>query len=122
MKKNKKIMKILIEELEKTPIIELACQRIGISRQTFYRWQDQDFEFKELTEESLEKGSCLINDMAETNLIKGIKDNNLTATIFWLKNRHNKFKNKVELSGRIKTEIELSEEEKEIIKQSINNL
>ena len=122
MKKNKKIMKILIEELEKTPIIELACQKVGITRQTFYRWQDSDFEFKELTEEAIEKGSSLINDMAETTLIKGIKDNNLTATIFWLKNRDNKFKNKVELYGGIKTEIELTEEEKETIKRSINNL
>lgn len=122
MKKNKILMDKLISELQSTPIVEIACRKTGITRQTFYRWIEKDFELKARVEEAIEKGSSLINDMAESTLIQNIKDNELTAVIFWLKNRHEKFRTKVQLSGKIKNEIELSDEEKEELKESLNNL
>ncbi len=122
MKKTKAITDRLISELEKAPIIEIACKKIGITRQTFYRWIEKDFELKSKVDDAIQRGSELINDMAESTLIQNIKDNELTAVIFWLKNRHEKFRTKVQLSGKIKNEIELSDEEKEELKESLNNL
>lgn len=122
MKKTKAITDRLISELEKAPIIEIACKKIGITRQTFYRWVEKDFELKSRVDDAIQRGSELINDMAESTLIQNIKDNELTAVIFWLKNRHEKFRTKVQLSGKIKNEIELSDEEKEELKESLNNL
>lgn len=122
MKKTKAITDRLISELEKAPIIEIACKKIGITRQTFYRWIEKDFELKSKVDDAIQRGSELINDMAESTLIQNIKDNELTAVIFWLKNRHEKFRTKLQISGKIKNEIELSDEEKEELKESLNNL
>lgn len=122
MKKTKVVIDKLISELEKTPIIEIACRKTGITRQTFYRWIEKDFELKTRVDDAIQKGSELINDIAEGTLIQNIKDNELTAVIFWLKNRHEKFRTKLQLSGKIKNEIELSDEEKEELKESLNNL
>ena len=33
---------LMIETLEKVPIIQVACKRIGIARATFYRWKEED--------------------------------------------------------------------------------
>src|SRR3989339_853814 len=93
----------LVEQLKKTPIIQIACEKIGISRATYYRWRIADKSFKAKTDEALVAGSALINDMAESQLISAIRDQNMTAIIFWLKHHHRDYKTKVEISGRLKT-------------------
>ena len=32
----------LLAVLKEMPIVEVACKRVGISRGTFYRWQQED--------------------------------------------------------------------------------
>jgi len=34
----------IIEQLRRTPIIELTCKKIGIGRASFYRWRKDDKE------------------------------------------------------------------------------
>lgn len=86
-----------LEELEKNPIIQIACRKTGIGKATYYRWIKEDKNFKEETEESLNKGRLLINDLAESKLISSISNNNLTAIIYWLKNNHSRYSEKVDL-------------------------
>nr|MCW1949660.1 hypothetical protein [Candidatus Shapirobacteria bacterium] len=43
------------------------------------------------SEKAVRKGTLLVNDLAESQLISAIKDKNITAIIFWLKNNNPKY-------------------------------
>lgn len=109
----------LIEQIKKTPIIQIACEKTGISRATYYRWRKSDRKFRESSEEALMDGVALVNDMAESQLISAVRDQNMTAIIFWLKNHHRDYKNKMELSGSVSTSRDLTHEEEEMIKNAL---
>ena len=111
--------KAIIEQLKKTPIIQVTCEKLGISRATFYRWKKNDEKFAEEVDFALQEGSQLINDMAESQLITAIKNGNLTGIIFWLKNHHKNYSPKLEVTTK-NTEVPLKDEQKEIIRQSLN--
>lgn len=83
---------LLIEQLRKIPITQIACEKLGIARSTFYRWRDEDPEFKEKLIEALIKGKALINDMAESKLIAGIQSNNMQAITYWLRHNHENYR------------------------------
>lgn len=114
--KNKEL---IIESLKKTPIIQLVCEKIGIARCTYYRWRKDDKEFAEAIDKSLSQGKQMINDMAESQLISAIKDKNMTAIIFWLKHNHKNYSTRIELSGKLKTEHNLTPEQEEEIKRAL---
>jgi len=111
--------KILIEQIKKTPVIQVACEKVGVSRATFYRWKKSDPKFADKADIALNEGSQMINDMAESQLISAIKEGNLTGIIFWLKNHHKQYSPKLEVTTK-NTEIPLTDEQKEIIRQSLN--
>lgn len=81
----------LLKQLEKIPIVEVACQRTGIGRATYYRWKNDDEAFRGKAEEAIEQGCLLINDMAESKLINGVKDGNHNSIVFWLRHNHPKY-------------------------------
>jgi hypothetical protein len=85
-----------LEELEKTPIIQIACRKTNIAKATFYRWIKTDKKFKKDSEESLNQGRLLINDMAESKLIFSVGNGNLTAIIYWLKNNNPRYSEKID--------------------------
>ena len=111
--------KILIEQIKKTPVIQVACEKVGVSRATYYRWKKNDPKFAEKADIALNEGSQMINDMAESQLISAIKEGNLTGIIFWLKNHHKQYSPKLEVTTK-NPEIPLTDEQKEIIRQSLN--
>lgn len=118
MKTNEQKLK-LIEQIKKTPIIQIACEKSGIGRATYYRWKKEDSQFREAAETALYEGESLINDMAESQLISAIRNQNMTAIIFWLKNHHKKYRNKVEVSGTLDTHKFLTPDEEEMIQKSL---
>ena len=69
--------------------ISEACKKSKISRQTYYRWLE-DNEFKEKCDNVPEE----LLDMAENSLLSEIKDStskgHTTATIFYLKTKGKK--------------------------------
>lgn len=108
----------LIEQLKRTPIIEIACQKVSIGRNSYYRWRRQNKKFAALCDKALEEGCALINDLAESQLINAMKNNNLTAVMYWLNHRHNAYKNKLEVSGNLEVKKEklTKEQEKNIMR------
>ena len=44
-KRQTKLKEALINTLKEMPIIEVAVKRIGIGRDTYYRWKAQDQDF-----------------------------------------------------------------------------
>ena len=77
----------LLQILSETPIVTLACKKVGLNPCTYYRWYKSDQDFKRRADEILSIGRLAINDMAEGSIIKEIKDGNMRANIFWL--QHN---------------------------------
>ncbi len=93
----------LVEQLKKTPIVQIACEKEGVGRASYYRWRKEDQEFADAADEAMCTGKSLISDLAESQLIKAIRDGNMTAIIYWLKNQHPDYRTRVELSGRLET-------------------
>lgn len=109
----------VLEQLKKTPIIQVTCEKFGIARATFYRWKKKDTNFSDAVDTALTEGAQLINDMAESQLITAIKNSNLTAIIFWLKNHHKNYSPKLEVTTK-NGELPLTDEQREMIKKSLN--
>jgi hypothetical protein len=89
----------LLDQLRRTPIVQIACERVGVSRATYYRWRKDDTEFMAATDEAIAEGAALINDMAESQLLSAIKDKNMTAIIFWLKHHHRTYATRVQVDA-----------------------
>lgn len=109
----------LLTELKLTPIVQVACKKANVGRATYYRWR-KDPDFAAAADEALEHSSALINDMAESQLISAIKDKNMTAIIFWLKNHHKAYAPRIEVDGHLTMEnYQLSPEQQELVKRAL---
>lgn len=112
--------KILLEHLERTPIVQIACEKSGTGRSTYYRWIQSDIAFAKKAKKALQRWVFLMNDMAESQLLKGMKDGNMTAIIFWLKSRHSVYWNKIEIIDTPDREA-LTKEQKEVIRRVLKS-
>ncbi len=110
-----KTQELLLEQLKKTPIVQVACEKVGIGRATYYRWRKENEVFAEQADISIAEGSLLVNDMAESQLMAAIRDKNLTAIIFWLKHHHPHYATKVEVTARLKADNEALTPEQEAL-------
>lgn len=100
----------LLENLRKVPIVQIACDRTGVGRTTFYRWKKEDKEFAEELEKAIEEGIQFINDLSESQLISQIKAGKLPAITLWLKHNNPRYNtDRVEISGSFKTDEKISE-------------
>lgn len=112
--------KLFLENLKKVPIIQVACEKSGISRATIYRWRDKDNKFRKDLEAALSEGEALVNDMSESQLISLIKEKNFPAIRFWLNHRHEKFKEKLEVKAKIEKQEELTPEQEELVRNALS--
>jgi len=119
MKKNTKKVEFL-EQLKKIPIIQVAAEKTGLSRNTIYRWRKEGNEFRKLMDEALAEGEELVNDLSEGQLLTLIKEKNWSALSFWLRYHHPKYGNKLELTGKLQVEEQpLSSQQKELIAKAL---
>jgi len=86
--------KPFLAELEKLPIIQVACKKVGVSRNSIYRWRKEDFGFAEKMDESMDKGIDFVNDMSENQLLTLIKEKKFSAIRFWLTHNHLRYMKK----------------------------
>ena len=75
--------RLLISLKDCSGIVTFACEKVKLSRQTFYRWYRDDAEFKERVDAINE----LQIDVAEASLLKKIQKGDTTAIIFYLKTK-----------------------------------
>lgn len=85
MKKHKKEIPFL-QQLELIPNVSLACEKVGVARNTVYRWCKEDSDFKARMDRALASGVESINDLAESKLVSHINNSNLKAIQYWLDN------------------------------------
>lgn len=77
----------LLERLTKNFTVSSACHAVGIDRKTFYRWIEEDAQFKRQAYENIQECKKDITDLANTRLVKQIENGNLTAVMYWLNNK-----------------------------------
>ncbi len=119
LKKSDKLKEALLDQLKKTPIIQIACEKLNISRMSFYRWKQEDKEFAKKVDDALLDGQLLVNDLAESQLISAVKDRNMHAIMAWLKHHHPAYKTRIELEGKVNVIEELSPEQKELVRKAL---
>ena len=86
--KNKKA---LLKELRRAGIVQLACERTGVGRATYYKWRADDNTFARAADRALEAGQFFINDIAESRLVRLIQNDDLKAIRLWLQHNHPKY-------------------------------
>ena len=85
MKRYKKEVAFL-EEIQRVPNISSACQKVGLSRNTIYRWCSEDPKFKSRLDEAMTIGADSVSDLAESKLIGLINLSDFRAIAYWLDN------------------------------------
>lgn len=80
-----------LKKLEDMPIIQVVASQIGIHRSTYYRWCEEDPDFRDRADKALKSGEYFISDMMESLLIKEAKAGKITPMIFWLKHHSPKY-------------------------------
>ncbi len=117
MKKNK-VKDKFFEELSKIPIVQVACEKTGLSRNSVYRWKKDDPSFAKEMEKALSEGVAFVNDMSESQLLTMIKEKNYQAISFWLRHRNDNYKNKIEITTREESE-EMTPSQKKIVRNAL---
>lgn len=112
---------LFLEQLRKTPIIQVVCEKVGVGRTSLYRWRKEDPVFDGAIKDAIEIGTHLVNDVAESKLIKLVQDGEFSSIRFWLQTHHKTYSNRVQISID-KPKEELSEQEKQEIERSLSNL
>ena len=110
---------LLLENLKKTPIVHIACEKSSIGRATYYRWRKEDVEFCKLADEALKEGEALITDLSESQLISLIKDRKFPAVHLWLRHHHPKYGDKIEVVNRTVESDALTPEQEATVKEAL---
>lgn len=79
-------MKPLLEQLRKIPNVSMACEKVGVARNTYYTWLKEDEGFKDEVDQAMLSGTESISDLAESKLLTHINNGNLRAIEYWLSN------------------------------------
>lgn len=75
---------ILVEGWARDGLTDIQiADNLGISKDTFYKYKKEHTDFSD----SLKKGKEVVDYQVENALLKNALDGNITAQIFWLKNR-----------------------------------
>lgn len=110
--------KAFLEQLKKTPIIQVACEKVFISRPTIYRWKSADPEFSRAFDEAIHEGRLLVNDVAESQLMAAIRERNMTAVMYWLRHNHPNYATSVQVTHKLE-DVDLTPEQEALVRQAL---
>ncbi len=114
-----KIKQALIEQLRRFPVREAGYDKVGISRMTSNRWRKASKKFAEEIDAAMEEGREFMNGLGESQLISLMRQGKFEAIRFWLQHNHQRYANKLELSGTVTTKDEpLSPQDKALLRQA----
>lgn len=105
MKRGRK--KEVIELLEQGYNISQVCKKVGISRNTFYKWTDKDINFRFRVEDAQRMGVDELNDFTENQLTRKIREGNMQAIRYRLSKRHPDYYLDKQSPGRVITKNEV---------------
>ena len=119
MKKNR-VKNQFLDQLRNLPIVQVACEKVGVSRNSVYRWKNTDKEFADEMEKAIAEGDAFVNDMSENQLLTLIKEKNYQAISFWLRHRNPRFKDKLDITARIEKKQELTAEQEATVRKALD--
>lgn len=121
--KKKRLQTIFLDQLRKIPIVSIAAEKSGVSRTAIYDWRKDDAEFRKKMEEALAEGEDRVNDMSESQLLAKIQNGEWPPTAFWLRKRHPKFRDRLEITGMLQTSEEILTPEKQaLVEEALRRL
>ena len=118
MDKKDRKKELLLEQLRKTPIIQIACEKLDISRTTYYRWCEENKEFAKAAEQAMVDGQYLVNDLAESQLISAVRERNIQAIMHWLRHHHPAYTDTLQIKHTIQDE-SLSPEQEALVREAL---
>ena len=102
----------LLNVFKEMPIVEVAVKRIGITKDTYYRWLKEDEEFGKKAKEAMARGIEFINDMSESQIIALIKERKMSSIRYWLRHNHPKYAPKLEITATFKPYEAMNDEQR----------
>ncbi len=116
--KKEQLLEALVKSLG---IVSTACLNVGMSRTTYYKYYNEDEQFKGQVNDI----SDIAIDFAESKLFDLIKEGNITAVIFYLKTKGKKRgyieRQEIEIDGDLNLTVEfISPDEQIKTPQTIN--
>ena len=118
--RQRKEKEVILEQLRRFPVIQIACEKASVSRATFYRLRAEDTEFKTSIDEAMAEGVAFINDMSETQEISLIKEKYWPAINAWLRSHHPTYASRLEINGRVEhTNETLTPEKEAMVKKAL---
>ena len=82
----------VVLEIKNELTIKAVCKKLGLSRQTVYRWQKEDKTFKSDLLKARKEAIDDLNDECENRVISKIMADDSNMIKFWLKYHHEDYK------------------------------
>jgi hypothetical protein len=108
-----------LDQLKKIPIVQIACEKTGVSRNSVYRWRNEDREFAKAMDEALAEGEAIVNDLGESQLLTLMKEKNWHAISFWLRKRNPRFRDRLDITAHLEKEESLSPEQEATVREAL---
>ncbi len=90
----------LIEQFRKIPILQIACERAGVSRATYYRWLENEPEFRDAAMGAIAEGESFLSDKSEAQLVVLIGEKHFGAIKHYLEHHNDTYAKGKGLGGR----------------------
>ena len=84
MRYSESLVKEILAELEKIPVVRQVCAKMGINHSTFYRWMMKHPSFYSRATLAQYLGRKRVSDGAESVIISGVQNKEPWAARFWL--------------------------------------
>lgn len=84
--KKRRYEKLFLDELSLAPVPSFVCKKIGLSRNTVYRWRIEDPDFAAKMDKAMRMGTRSINDICELGIIKKAQEGDFKSMKYWLDN------------------------------------
>ncbi len=114
-----KLKQAMLEQLRRTPILEVACEKVGINRTTLYRWMKKSSSFSKEVEVATTEGRILVSEIAESQILSLIKNQKMDAIRFWLINNSPRYTDKLHIVSKDTKEEIMTPKQQAIYKRAI---
>ncbi len=84
----------LLKELEKSGNVYLSCIKTGVNKATYYRWKNENKEFRKLADKAIRFGRENNCEVAEHVLMLKIKDKDSRSIEYYLNHNSDRYRTK----------------------------
>lgn len=101
--------KRFLEALRTSHMVLPTCRKTQISKSKYYRWRQQDSKFAKAADAAIQEAIDIVNDVADSTIVNGVRDQDRDYTKFWLSHRHPAYAERLMEAGMALTKNDESE-------------